>query len=155
MEDEQPEDDLSAYDQIDPEMVAHIGEMMGASHRAGAIVVAAQVEDALVKVIATRLIKLTSTENDRLFIGTNAPFSSFYAKIHVGYSMGVYAAPARDDLIAIKDIRNLFAHRLEVRQFSHPEVAKLCARLNFPHSVIGVPDGLLGPIDMNNPPRRF
>jgi hypothetical protein len=141
----------------DSEVLAFYDEVFGASHRAGAIVIVAQVDTALRSAILGRLKELSPTEEGRLFSGAAAPLSSMHSKILVGYSLGLFSDAVREDLVVLKDIRNLFAHERDVRTFDHPEVVKLCDKLNFPHSVSLVRRGLaLGrPVDLSSAKGKF
>lgn len=134
---------------IDDEYFAFIQEVFGANERAGAIVAVAQVEDQLRTAIVT-LNALTATEEKTLFEGTRAPLTSLFAKIHIGYSLGLFTEAVRGDLIVVKDVRNLFAHQIGIRTFKHPRVVSLCARLNYPHTIASQPQGARQPVDLSD-----
>ncbi|MDH0125758.1 hypothetical protein N7376_17265 [Brucella intermedia GD04153] len=57
------------------------------------------------------------------------PFSSFDAKAKLGRLTGIYGDKLYSDLKIIISIRNLFAHRLDIESFSHPEIEQLIGKL--------------------------
>ena len=50
-------------------------------------------------------------------------------KISLGYLMGLYSKQCRLELDAIRAIRNLFAHGLEIHSFDIPAIRDRCANL--------------------------
>jgi hypothetical protein len=145
-----PADSPKTSDADDP-IIRVLMEIFGASHRAGAIVAAAQVEDVLARAILSRMCKMTRAEEKLLLVGASAPMGTFYAKIHIGYALGLFSDSVRDDLGIIKDIRNLFAHEIGLRDFNDPMISALCRKFNFPHSIAGKPQGLRLPVNMDDP----
>jgi hypothetical protein len=109
-----------------------LAEVFGASERAGAIVAAAQVEDALASAIRGRLRELSDTQDDAVFDGATAPLNTFSAKIELGFALGIYDQPVAEDLRAIKAIRNRFAHVIAARAFQDDQVARQCRKLHCP-----------------------
>jgi hypothetical protein len=78
---------------------------------ATAVVFASRVEDWLGAAIKTRMrVDLSSRLRERLFEGYG-PLSTFSGKIDIGYALSMFEADIYNDLRAIKDIRNRFAHR--------------------------------------------
>ena len=130
-----PSELANAVADVDPEFAALLQEVFGASARAGVIVAAAAVEDTLRRAISERLFKKDPPTLGALFKGASAPLGSFSAKIHLGYALGVFLEPTKQDLMTIKDVRNLFAHDFTIRGFDHPQVKKYCEKLNYPHFV--------------------
>ncbi|KFC68441.1 hypothetical protein FF80_01881 [Devosia sp. LC5] len=91
------------------------------SDRACAIVGGATVEGMLQRLVVGRLVhdpKLT----DSIFGSTQA-FGAFATKIRLGWLTGCYSEDIYRDLLAIKDIRNKFAHDLQVTSFDDPYIA--------------------------------
>lgn len=136
-----PDVDVILPNEIDPlepdeaaqaEFDAVIREIFGASPRAGAIVAAAQIEDMLKQAIIARLRPLDDEVVKSLFDGQAAPMSAFYGKIHVGHALKLYGTGVRDDLLHVKDIRNAFAHRMNVRSFNHQNITTICSKLVTP-----------------------
>ncbi|MFN3931828.1 MAG: MltR family transcriptional regulator [Brevundimonas sp.] len=84
------------------------------------------IENALERTIRDRFRELSQPEVDDLFSGTGA-LSSLSAKIHIGYAIGILGKKAKHDLLAMKDIRNAFAHSAKAISFDTPEVAQKCA----------------------------
>jgi hypothetical protein len=103
-------------------------EMELADDRAAAIVAASLVETSLTLVIIKRLREpLDDVEIKRLFEGRGV-LSTFEYKIDIGFALNLYDKLVRDDLHKIREIRNQFAHHLEVRNFDHTDVSGKCAQ---------------------------
>jgi hypothetical protein len=101
--------------------------------RSVAVMAGALVDYWLGRAILTRLREMDSKEQDAMLDGNGfGPLSTFHAKIWIGYSVGLYASEARDDLLKIKRVRNLFAHADEEIEFAGGDVAKLCMGLVAP-----------------------
>jgi hypothetical protein len=90
-----------------------------------AIIAAAILDDLLNQLLTARLLKLGSDRHDSLFERTNAPLSSFSAKIEMCFAVGVISNSARFAMHLIRDVRNEFAHRIEQITFDHPTVANM------------------------------
>jgi len=116
----------------DAEFSAFLAEVFGDSDRACAVVAAAHVEDTLAEALEAKFRPLTPDDKRILFEGLASPLSSFHAKIHIAYAISLLSKAARDDLLVIKDVRNLFAHHIKIRRFSHPDVVKKCNQLHYP-----------------------
>lgn len=48
--------------------------------------------------------------------------AAYEPKVELGYLIGVYSEEARDNFLAIGNIRNRFAHRTNIRRFAHREL---------------------------------
>jgi DNA-binding MltR family transcriptional regulator len=97
------------------------------SDRAAAIVAAALLEERLAEAIKTKLHREKEVV-ERLF-RPSGPLGSFSAKIDLGFLMGLYSKDAHADLVAIKEIRNEFAHRLRTKNFTSQRVRDLCQNI--------------------------
>jgi DNA-binding MltR family transcriptional regulator len=106
-----------------------IKEFNSQSARTTAIVGAAILDDCLGRLIAARLPTEGETKK-QLFKPPSGALSSFDTKIKVAYTMGILSKVAFQDLTEIAKIRNLFAHRLYIADFEHPEVKPLCDKLH-------------------------
>ena len=109
-----------------------LDELKEQHDRAAAVILAAQVEDALRAAILERLISLSEKEEARIF-GPDMPLGSLSAKIKIGFALGVYGAETRADLDKIREIRNAFAHAKKPIKFETPSVAAECAKLGAPN----------------------
>jgi hypothetical protein len=101
------------------------------NNRAAAIVAAAFIENNLALAIRARFRDLKGADEKRIFENRGV-LSDFASKIDIGYALRIYGVLVRDDLDNIRNIRNQFAHHLEVREFDHAKVAPRCDRLNAP-----------------------
>jgi hypothetical protein len=114
---------------FDPES-AH-GETI--TDRAAALQAASNLEQFLERAVAARLVKLNSEEKDGIFgSDRDAPLSSLSSKIKIGYALGAYDRPFRDDLDCIRHIRNAFAHVNRHINFDSPAIAGACEQLKVP-----------------------
>jgi hypothetical protein len=96
--------------------------------RAAAIVAAAILESLLEDCIVARLLPMSNTHRESLLGGGDSSFATFSAKINLGFSLGLFGPKGKNDLTYIRKIRNEFAH-YPGRDFSHPEISKLCLLL--------------------------
>ena len=133
-----------------------ISELRQGSDRAVAIVGGALIEIALTEALKIHLHpnkKIT----DELFRTTGA-FGAFATKVHLGKLVGLYGAQAHKDLTIVKDIRNAFAHSLEVSDFSTQKIRdwannlRLCERYtmdneNPPPRPVTIREGPIGQRD--------
>jgi DNA-binding MltR family transcriptional regulator len=88
-----------------------------------AVVLASRVEDWLAATIKTKMRDdLSSKLVERLFKGYG-PLSSFSGKIDMAYAFSIFGVETYNDLRAIKDIRNRFAHSKEVIDFLSDDLA--------------------------------
>jgi hypothetical protein len=97
--------------------------------RGVAIIGAAYVDLVLLESITCRLARRDAPLIKTLF-EDNAPLQPFSARIHLGYAMGIYGVGVYQDLKAIKDIRNAFAHSAEDIGFATAEVSGQTNALN-------------------------
>ncbi|WP_153064519.1 hypothetical protein [Agrobacterium sp. LAD9] len=70
----------------------------------------------------------------------NGPLSTFTARVDVAFALGIIGKGALTTLKKIAEIRNLFAHRLEINSFDHPEITKLVGKLTYIDFAITGPD---------------
>ena len=97
-------------------------EMALHTETATAVVLASRVEDWLAAAIETRMREpLSSRLKERLYHGYG-PLNSFSAKIDIAYAFSLIDDEIYNDLRAIKDIRNVFAHSKAVLNFNSPEL---------------------------------
>jgi DNA-binding MltR family transcriptional regulator len=97
------------------------------SDRGCALVAAGYLEDQLKKVLQARMVKHTGPAEE-IFEGHEA-LATFSAKIKVAYLLGIVSHEVYSDLNRIRDIRNAFAHNLEIDSFAHASVVEKCALL--------------------------
>jgi hypothetical protein len=92
-----------------------IQEMEIADDRTAAIVAASLVENNLALVIIRRFRQsLEDTDIKRLFDNRGAVLATFSNKIDMGFALNLYDNLVRDDLDRIREIRNRFAHLVEL-----------------------------------------
>jgi DNA-binding MltR family transcriptional regulator len=58
------------------------------------------------------------------------PLSTLSAKIDIAYLFELIDEPVFNDLRALKEIRNIFAHSQEVKFFTGSEILKACQKLS-------------------------
>ncbi|RWF77027.1 MAG: hypothetical protein EOS26_10365 [Mesorhizobium sp.] len=100
------------------------------SDRAAGIVAASIVEQRLAEFLQSRFpeSKLAERLIAKLF-NSIAPLGSFSAKIDAAYLFGYISEDAQSDLQVIKEMRNRFAHSLDIDSFERPEIKSRCENL--------------------------
>jgi len=106
-------------------------EISEAPDRVTAIVGAAVVEDALRWALNSFFMLQISEQEDRELFEDDGILSSFYAKILMGFALGLFREAARNDLIKIKNIRNAFAHVPRSISFETTEIVSECRNLRY------------------------
>jgi hypothetical protein len=115
-------------------------ELYGQNDCATAILYAALVDNALVRLISKQMRgNLNSTDRRELF-------ETFDRKISLAYALKLIGPVSRSDLDLIRFMRNQFAHSRLPLRFSTPEVGAVCAALQFPE-LPGV-ELPIGPLDL-------
>lgn len=111
-------------------------EIERASDRAVAVLAGSIVETYL-----TRLVRHHLHDPDGKVWAQRAhpsgPFGSFALKIDLAFMVGLISEEARKDLIVIKDVRNRFAHDLDVSGFDDQSIAAKCENLTLIDQHIG------------------
>lgn len=110
-----------------PALAKELGKMQD---RPVALVAATLVEDALQDLLLANMKKLSNTEHADLFSGV-APLASFAARIRIASAFRLIDKETKDDLTAIREIRNLFAHVRMPIDFDTPEIVHRTERLHF------------------------
>jgi hypothetical protein len=105
--------------------------------RAAAIMASAVTEHALESAISCRLVDHGDDVRKTWFEGDNAPFGTFSSKIQLGMALGIYGKKMLGQLIALKNIRNQFAHCSAPLDFSNPAIVKAVEGLRPDHPLIG------------------
>lgn len=103
---------------------AIIGTLDFDSDRAVALVFGSMVESRLERVILSRSQRNGKIE-ERLFQPSGA-LGSLSVKIDLAFLMGLISPEAHADLVNLKDIRNLFAHKTNSRDFESQQVRDKC-----------------------------
>ncbi|NYT28894.1 hypothetical protein [Rhizobium sp. WYCCWR 11128] len=69
---------------------------------------------------------------DRLFDPMRyGPLSTFTARVDIAFALGIVGSGACKALKLIAQIRNKFAHKLEIHSFDHPDVTRLIDKLTY------------------------
>lgn len=88
------------------------------SDRGSVLVAVSILDDILTQLLKAKLVP-TLEQNDELFDGAYAPFSSFSAKIDLAYRVALIKPNVRRSCHILRKIRNDFAHATEVKGFTH------------------------------------
>jgi DNA-binding MltR family transcriptional regulator len=96
---------------------------------ANVLVVAGQIEDTLEKLLLTAGRTVSNKFAKRLFAGMG-PLHSLSGKIEIAYFFELIDQEAFDDLQAVKDIRNRFAHTTRYVYFTDPVIVEKCRILS-------------------------
>jgi DNA-binding MltR family transcriptional regulator len=102
-------------------------ELEKESDRGCALAASSYLEDRLQQLLRTRMVDHPMI--DELFKGTDA-LSTFSARIKLAFALGIISNEVRLDLDAIRDIRNNFGHVLELQDFTHTEVNRVCSHFH-------------------------
>ncbi|MCX6376370.1 MAG: MltR family transcriptional regulator [Armatimonadetes bacterium] len=120
------------FDDGPDDIKAFIAELRKESDRGAALVAAQFLSDALEELLRACLIdekkpvdKLLGTEEM-----SDRPLSSFSSRIELAYCMGLFGRRVYDDLHAIREIRNHFAHQRRPVSFDALEVHRCCQALH-------------------------
>ena len=98
------------------------------SARGRVLIMAAFLEDMIARTLVSVLPPHPSTKY--LLHGSNAPISSFSAKIALARSLGLINDSEYSNLDIVRKIRNEFAHVIEC-SFEHDKVRDLTSNLNY------------------------
>ena len=111
---------------------AIIQQLSEESDRAAVIIAATILEDRLVVALKAFFVDNPKIA-DKLFT-PSGPLGSFAVKISFGFLMGIFGDDARRELETIKNIRNLFAHKITIKDFSSQKIKDLTntLKLNIP-----------------------
>lgn len=129
------------------DMRSLLNEIGSAADRSAAIMGGSVLENFLALAIMSRFRPLDHKEQEQLF--ERGPLAGFYAKINLGFALGLYEVEARDDLHLIRLIRNEFAHSMTPCRFGDPRVKKHCDKLQSPNRTAR------GPSPADSPKQRF
>jgi hypothetical protein len=99
------------------------------SDRAVAIVTGSMIEIRLERALRNRFQRDKDIEG-RLF-QPSGPLGTFGAKIDLAYATGLITLAAHRDLTTFKDIRNLFAHNLQIKDFRSRRIVDKAKNLQF------------------------
>ncbi|UCH61879.1 MAG: hypothetical protein JSU77_08695 [Fidelibacterota bacterium] len=91
------------------------------SDRACVIISATMLDDALESILKGRLCP-SSSYDDELLEGPQAPLATFSSRIHACHRLGLISSRLARDLHLIRKIRNQFAHNMIGCSFETPEV---------------------------------
>lgn len=95
--------------------------------RAAAIVAAAILDKRLTDAISYRFHPHDEIHGS--FFRSTGPLGTFSVKIDMAYVLGLIGSEAHRDLMTIKNIRNAFAHHLDIIDFDSQRIRDLCANL--------------------------
>jgi DNA-binding MltR family transcriptional regulator len=121
-------------------------ELKNESARGAVIIASAFLDAQLRNLISKSLIDDKKSVDELLGTEkTHGPLHSFDSRIKAAHCLGLISESMREDLIAIKNIRNPFAHKMHGYSFNEPDIIRLCNSLksanmitdsipNFPNS---------------------
>lgn len=121
--------------------------------RSVAIIGATLVEDRLTKKIKANLRDSDGKESEtalKEMFRSSGPLGDFATKIRLGFLLRLYGTTAYRDLVTLKNIRNLFAHRMEILSFQTNEIVTLCKNLMIVESYV-LPMTAVGTRPFQNP----
>ena len=104
-------------------------EFVNASDRAVAIIGATALDTHLEKLLKKYLINDSKAVNDLISGSSNSLLSTFSAKIHATYCLGLISKNEFEDLQIVRRIRNNFAHELQNCNFDNVSIKSLIGNL--------------------------
>lgn len=104
-------------------------EITETSDRATGIIGGTILEQGLEMAIATHFVTEES-DKEKFFGSPTEGYITFDIKIRLAHALGVYGDLSKDDLLNIKNIRNLFAHAQTPINFETPEVKSLVLNMS-------------------------
>lgn len=120
--------DTTIKDLVD-NFIGSVTAVVRNTHAGTALAGASIVSEDLRAAIMARMRPLSKTLQKEIF-GTYGPLGTFASRIAIAFALEIIPTDLRADIIAIKAIRNEFAHSKEILNFNSPKVAQLCKRLS-------------------------
>ncbi|MDB5614328.1 MAG: hypothetical protein JWQ22_1981 [Devosia sp.] len=111
-------------------------ELSTETPRAAAVVGAAITDSVLTETLLKHFPREGRTRDD-LFNSSGGRLGDYDTKAKLAYALGIISTQAFQDIGTIGQIRNKFAHRLEINSFSHPTIVKLCMHLKLIETTVG------------------
>lgn len=115
----------------DGEQAAAINDIDGASDRAAAIIAGSLVETRLTEAIKLHLLKIKSETIEKSLFRPSGPLGTFSTKIDLAFLMGILTERAYKELVTIKDVRNKFAHHIDIVDFRSHHIMDKCVNLTY------------------------
>jgi len=103
-------------------------EVMRNAHVAQVMWGAAVLDNLLATLLAHSLPNLSRRMRERLFEGYG-PLGNFAPRLDMAFAMGLIGEKLREDMVHIKDMRNLMAHSPSRADLHDPEVRSILSRL--------------------------
>lgn len=133
---------MKKKDPIDADVLgAAVRRFSRQADRGTALIAAAWLDDAMEE--ALRRVFLPHRRQQDLLLAPDHPLGSLAAKTRLAFLLGLLEETARNDLDAIREIRNKFAHARHELRFTNPDVRKRCRGL---HAVRALGLGLGRPL---------
>jgi len=102
-------------------------EFVNSPDRTAGVIAATLLDVRLERLLNAHLID--GKESTKLLSGLSAPLASFSARIRAAYCLGLISKNEFEDLHAVREIRNIFAHHIFDCSFANPEVKAACDSL--------------------------
>jgi DNA-binding MltR family transcriptional regulator len=113
---------------------AAIRELDTISDRAAAIVGAVLLENKIENALKYHLMEHKVNSNKSILSDAfriSGPLGPFSAKIDLAFMIGMYSADAWSDINFIREIRNKFAHDLNILNFDADKIQSLCNNIKY------------------------
>jgi DNA-binding MltR family transcriptional regulator len=115
---------------LDEDSARFLEDLQKETDRGAALVGAAFLDDVLEASLRAFFVDDKKVA-DQLLGSGDRPVSTFSARTHLAYCLGLLAPKVYADLNQIREIRNWFAHRHHPGSFDDPPVRDWCVALNF------------------------
>ncbi len=109
----------------------------------GMVILAGAFLDAQLRNLISKFLIDDKNAVDKL-LGTEksyGPLNTFDSRIKIAYCLGLISKLMHEDLIAFKNIRNPFAHKMHGYSFDEPDINKFCSKLKLANMMTdAIPD---------------
>jgi len=124
-----PMSEFPEIEELEAKINARFKELQSRTHPGVALLVSGYIDDFLQDLLLHKMRPLSNAIKDRLFKGYG-PLESFSARIDIAYAFQVVDDKTYENMRAIKDVRNKFAHPTEELNFNSPIIREICKRFS-------------------------
>ena len=103
--------------------------LFSAPDNSSALIAVAWIDYAMKGIIKMRFRGDLSISEQAIIFENNGPASNLWSKVHLAYSLGIIGIDTKTNILALSEIRNVFAHATDFVSFKTPEIALACQRL--------------------------
>lgn len=102
-----------------------------------AAVVGAAITDSILSETLLGYFPREGRTRDELLNSSGGRLGDYDTKAKLAYALGIISTQAFRDIVTIGQIRNKFAHRLDIKSFDHEKIVSLCRDLKLIETTVG------------------